>query len=115
MAAVSAAVNQARLRDSWWLGNLPIPVSFPVRMAVLDPCVHPVGGVDVGGLAAPAGGAFGQVGDPQGVAPAVFGLEQGQLGAGVGALAAGEDPHGGGPAGELVTGPAAAQQSRSAR
>jgi hypothetical protein len=24
---------RARLWDSWWLGNLPIPVSFPVRMA----------------------------------------------------------------------------------
>jgi hypothetical protein len=72
--------------------------------------MDPVGGVDVGGLAAPAGGAFGQVGDPQAVAPAVGGFEEGQLGAGVGPLAAGEDSHRGRPAGELVTGWAVAQQ-----
>src|SRR5207247_6900604 len=86
-------------------GELADPGVFPGADAVLHPGVHPVGGVDAGGLAAPAGGSFGQVGDPQAVPPAVFGFEQGQLGAGVGALAAGEDPHGGGPGGEPGTGP----------
>src|SRR6266487_2693878 len=60
---------------------------------VLDAGVDAVGGVDVGALAAPAPGRGGQVGDPQGVAPAAGCLQQGQLGAGVGPLAAGEDPH----------------------
>jgi hypothetical protein len=46
--------------------------------------VHPAGCVDVGVLAAPAACALGQVGHPQGVAPAVRGLEQAQLGTGVG-------------------------------
>src|ERR1700761_232339 len=58
---------------------------------VLDPGVDPVGGVGVSTLAAPASGAVGQVRGPQRVAPAAGGLEQGQLGAGVRALAAGED------------------------
>ena len=39
--------------------------------AVFNPGVHPVRGVDAGKLAAPSGGAAGQVGHPQGVAPAV--------------------------------------------
>lgn len=55
---------------------------------------------------------FGQVGDPQAVPPAVFGLEQGQLGAWVGPLSAGEDAHRGGPAVQLIPGPAMAQQRR---
>jgi hypothetical protein len=67
---------------------MPDSAVFPGTDAVFDPGVDPVGGVDVGGLAAPAAGPRWQVGDLQGVAPAVFGLEQGQLGAGVRALAA---------------------------
>jgi hypothetical protein len=60
---------------------------------VLDAGVDAVRGVDVGALAAPALRRGGQVGGPQGVAPAVAGLEQRELGAGVGPLAgAGEDP-----------------------
>ena len=78
--------------------------------AVFDPGVHAVGGVDAGHLTAPVGCAGGQVGDPQGVPPAVCGFEQGQLGAGMWVLAAGKDPHGGGPGGELVPGRALAQQ-----
>ena len=65
---------------------------------VLDPCVNAVGGVDVGSLAHPALGVRGPAGDPQGVPPAVCGLEQGELRAGMRPLAAGEDPHSGGPA-----------------
>jgi hypothetical protein len=77
---------------------------------VLDAGVDAVGGVDVGALAAPAFGGGGQVGDPQAVAPAAGGLEQGQLRAGVRALAAGEDPHRRGPALELVAAGSFAQQ-----
>ena len=69
-----------------------------------------MGGVDVGALAAPAFRGGGQVGDPQTVAPAAGGLEQGQLRAGVRPLAAGEDPHGRGPALELVAAGSLAQQ-----
>jgi hypothetical protein len=83
--------------------NLPIPVSFPVQMA--SSTRAPVGGVDAGQLAAPAAGALGQVGDPQAVAPPLFGFEQGQLGAGVGPFPAGVDSHRGWPARQLVTGP----------
>jgi hypothetical protein len=61
---------------------------------VFYPGVDPVCGVDVGQLGAPAAEAGGHVRDVQAVTPAVFGLEQGQLRAGVGPLAAGEDPHG---------------------
>ena len=78
---------------------------------VLDPGVHPVGCVDIGVLAAPAAGGAWQVSDPQGVPPAVFGLGQGELGAGVRALAAGEDPHLCGPSFELIPGGAFAQQA----
>ena len=59
---------------------------------VLDAGVDAVRGVEVGALAAPAPGRGGQVRHPQGVAPAVGCLEQGQLRAGVRPLAAGEDP-----------------------
>ena len=110
MAAVSAAASQAWLKANAWLGKLAEAGVFAGADAVLDPGVDAVGGVDVGQLAAPAGCAGGQVGDPQGVPPAVGGLEQGQLGAGVRALAAGEDPHRRGPDGELVPGWAFAQQ-----
>ena len=89
-------------------GELADPRFLPGADGILHPCVHPVGGVDVGGLATPAAGGTGQVGDPQGVPPAVLGLEQGQLGARMRPFTAGEHPHGAGPAGELVTGPAAA-------
>ncbi len=60
---------------------------------VLDPGVDPVGGVGVGALAAPASGAGGQVRGPQRVALPAGRLEERELGAGVGPLAAGEDPH----------------------
>ena len=69
-----------------------MPAVFAGADAVLDPGVHPVGGVDVGGLAAPAAHGGGQVGDPQAVPPAVCGLEQGQLGAGVRAARGGRRP-----------------------
>ena len=77
---------------------------------VLDAGVDAVRGVDVGALAAPAPGRGGQVRHPQGVAPAVGGLEQGQLRAGVRPLAAGEDPHRLRPALELIAVRALAQQ-----
>ena len=61
-----------------------------------------MGGVDVGVLATPAPGRRGEVGGPKGVPPAVGGLEQGELCAGVRPLAAGEDAHRSRPAGEFV-------------
>ncbi len=54
----------------------------------------------------------GQVRCPQGVPPAVFGLEQGELRAGVRPLAAGEDPHRRGPAGQLVPAPVPEQRGQ---
>ena len=69
---------------------------------VLDAGVDPVACVDVGALAAPAPGVLGQVRRPEAVAPAVAGLEQGELRAGVRPLAAGEDLHRLGPCLELV-------------
>src|SRR5712692_8686338 len=77
---------------------------------VFDPGVDAVACVDVGGLAAPAFGFHRQAGDPQGVPPAVRGFHQGEFRAGVGALAAGEDPHFPGPAAGLVAAGAFAQQ-----
>src|ERR1700722_9257203 len=77
---------------------------------VLDPGMDAMGGVDIGALAQPAFRVRGAVGDPQGVAPAVRGLEEGQLRAGVRPLTAGEDPHRLRPGLELITGRAVAQQ-----
>ena len=74
--------------------------------------MDPVGGVDLGQLAAPAAGLPGQVGDPQRVPPAVFGLEQGQLRAGVRALAAANMRIFAGHAIELIPAGAFAQQWR---
>jgi hypothetical protein len=53
--------------------------------------VDPVRGVDAGKLGAPAAEIGGQVGDVQAVTPAVAGLEQRHLRAGMRTLAAGED------------------------
>jgi hypothetical protein len=69
------------------------PGVLPGADHVLDPGVDPVTCVDVGALAAPALGILRQVRRPQAVAPPVGRLEQGQLGAGMRPLAAGEDPH----------------------
>src|ERR1019366_7087523 len=77
---------------------------------VLDPGLDPVRGIDAGVLPEPASGAGGPVRGPQGVPPAVPGLEQGQLGAGMGPLAAREDPHRRGPGPQLVPASAVAQQ-----
>src|SRR5258708_16170741 len=71
---------------------MPESAVFAGADDVLDPGVDPVGGVDVGGLPEPAPGVRAPVGDPQAVPPAVLGLEQGQLRAGVRPLAAGEHP-----------------------
>src|SRR5450755_928528 len=72
---------------------------LPGADRILDPGVDPVGGVDVGGLAEPASGVGEPVRGPQGVPPAVPGLEQGQLRAGMRPLPAREDPHRRGPVG----------------
>jgi hypothetical protein len=77
---------------------------------VLDAGVDAMRDVDVGALAQPALRVRGSVGDPQGVAPAVGGLEQGQLSAEVRLLAADEDPHGFRPGLPLVAIRALAQQ-----
>src|SRR5271165_3640648 len=77
---------------------------------VLDPGLDPVRDVDVGGLAQPASGVRGPVRGPQGVPPAVPGLEQGQLRAWMGPLAAREDPHRRGPGPQLVPASAVPQQ-----
>jgi hypothetical protein len=78
---------------------------------VLDAGVDPVGGVGVGALAAPAPRFSREVRRPQRVARAVGGLEQVQLGAGVGPLAAGEDPYRLRPPFELVAAVSLAQQA----
>src|SRR6266516_506982 len=77
---------------------------------VLHPGMDAVGCVDVGALAQPAPRVRGPVRYPQAVAPAVFGLEQGQLRAGVRPLPAREDPHRLRPGAELVAAGAFAQQ-----
>jgi hypothetical protein len=77
---------------------------------ILDAGMHPVGGVDAGVLAEPASGARRPVRCPQAVPPAVPGLEQGQLCAGMRPLAAREDPHRRGPGLQLVPARAGAQQ-----
>jgi len=64
--------------------------------------MHPVGGIGVGRVGPPPPDGIREVGDPQAVPPTAGGPEQGQLRAGVGPLAAGEDPHPLGPAGQLV-------------
>ena len=88
-------------------GELPVPRHAtgwaPLEKdGVLDPGVDAVAGVDAGVLPAPALGGGGQAGDPQLVAVAVLVLEQAEFGAGVRALAAGEDPHRRGPVLQLV-------------
>lgn len=107
-AAVMAAVSQAVLIAKSWEGNRPNPVSLPVR--ILLPGVHPVGGVEVGRLAQPVLRGLGAVGDSQGVAPPVLGLEPRRLRPGVGALAAHEHPHRGRPGARLIPARAVAQQ-----
>ena len=103
--------GQPRLVELVIVGGEPAdPGRFPGADRVLDPGVHAVAGVDVGVLPAPALRVCGEVGDPQLVVVAVLVLEQGQLGAGVGALAAGEDPHRLGPVLQLVPVRAFAQQ-----
>jgi hypothetical protein len=77
---------------------------------VLDAGVDAVGGVGVGALAAPAPRLRGEVRGPQRVAPPVGCLEQGQLRAGVGPLAAGEDPNALRPGFQLVAAGSLAQQ-----
>jgi hypothetical protein len=64
--------------------------------------MDPVGGVDIGRAGAPTAQGNGEIGDPQAVPEAVLGFEQGQLGARMRSLAAGEHAHRGGPAGKLV-------------
>ena len=76
-------LSQAWLRPNEVEGNLPMRVVAGAD-TVFEPGVDSVGGVDVGEVGAPAAHR-GQVGDLQAaVAPAVFGFEQGELGAGVG-------------------------------
>ena len=70
------------------------PGVFASADAVLDPGMDAVAGVDVGGLAAPALRGGRQVGDPQLVPVPVPMLEKREPGAGLGPLAASEDPHG---------------------
>src|SRR5450755_2464079 len=101
MNSVSSSVNRGEMADS---------AVFPGPDRVLDPGLDPVRGIDIGGLPEPAFSAGGPVRGPQAVPPAVHGLEQGQLRAGMRPLAAREDPHRRGPAAQLVPARAAAQQ-----
>ena len=78
-----------------------MPVSLPVLMPS-STRADAVSRVDVSRVGAPALGGGRQVGDPQDAAAAVPGLEQTQLRAGIGPLAAGEHAHPLGPAGHLV-------------
>src|SRR5258707_2674911 len=55
--------------------------------------MRPVSSVDVAQLGPPAAQPGGHVRCPEGVAPAVLGFEQAQLGAGMRPLTAGRDPH----------------------
>ena len=80
-------------------GKWPIPHSLPVR------------GVDVGRVRPPAPQLCWQVGDPQGVPPAVPVFEQGELRARVRPLAAGKYPHRRWPGGELVPAGTLAEQA----
>lgn len=82
----------------------------PPRAAFPSPCEILLGELLAVGWLPPAFRGCGPVGDPQAVAPAVCGLEQGELGAGVRPLAAGENLHRLGPAGQLVSAGALAQQ-----
>ena len=86
------------------------PAVLPGADAVLNPRVHPVRSVDIAQLGPPAAQLGGHVRYPQGVTPAVLGLEQAQLGAGMRPLPAGEDPHRRRPAVQLVPARAFAQQ-----
>ena len=104
--AVSHAALIPKSKDGKW----PIPQSFPVRIASSTLGLDPVGGIDVSVLAQPAFGAGGPVRGPKGVPPAVPGLEQGQLRAGMRPLAAREDAHRGGPGPQLVPGRSFAEQ-----
>jgi hypothetical protein len=78
-------------------GEMADSAVFPGADGVLDPGVDPVRAVDVGVLPEPAISAGGPVRGSQAVPPAIAGLEQGQLGAGMGPLAVREDPHRCGP------------------
>jgi hypothetical protein len=61
---------------------------LPGADAGLHAGMHPVGGVDIGGLGAPAAEAGGQVGDHREYRQPGYGFERGQLSVGVGPLAA---------------------------
>ena len=98
-----------RAKDN--LGEPADPAVLPGADAVLNPRVHPVGGVDVAQLGAPAAQPGGHVRYPQGVTPAVPGLEQDQLGTRMRPLTAGEDPHRLRPAVQLIPVRPLAQQS----
>jgi hypothetical protein len=41
-AAIRDAASHAEFIAKSWEGNLPIPQSFPVRDAVLNPRMHPI-------------------------------------------------------------------------
>ena len=81
------------------------PAVLPGADAVLSPRVHPMRSVDVAQLGPPAPQPGGHVRDPQAVTPAVLGLGQAQLGAGVRPLPAGEDAYAGQPSSWSPPGP----------
>ena len=93
-------------------GVLADAAVFPGADGIFDPGMDPLSGVDVGILAQPALGVCGPVRSPQGVPPAVVGLEQRELSSRVGGARGGRRPASSRATFELVSGRAAAQQRR---
>ena len=83
---------------------------LPGANTVLDPGMHPVSRVEVGGSGAPTRRLVGKVVTHSEYRQPSSTSNQAQLDTPVGALAAGEDPHARRPAGELVCARALAQQ-----
>ena len=94
-AAINEVVSHAEFIAKSCEGDRLIPGVLPGADAVLNPRMRPVSSVDETRLGSPAAQLSKHVRCPQGVTPAVPGLEQAQLGARVPPRVAGEDPHAG--------------------
>jgi hypothetical protein len=78
VAAISAAAAQAWLSADAWLGNLPVPVFLPVRTQSSTRAWMRWAASMQASWPRQPGVRAGRVGDPQGTAPPVAGLEQGR-------------------------------------